>query len=319
MLFQINIIQTTDLRINNKSIKIWNKIYPKINKKDDFSKCELRDIDEDEYRNFKLYFINKYFAIKKEEIDKNKNDTFNFSTYLISDNYIIDKSISDYDYAIPNKYSKVYGFSDEKFDSFSFNDKNLKVALSLDTYSSIKFKNIFNSNEIVDFKSNAINFKSEISSNEIEDINEALSNLIKQNINIEDESSIKNLKASNKSKTSINNILIFLLKYSFNFRTSNELKEQLFNIFSKIFKCAKGRKIEKYFDIPIQFQKYKIFLEKLSYIISFILLCISPGELLEYEYLENNENCHSNINEIYSKNFLNQMQLNLKVKYHQMK
>ena len=137
---------------------------------------------KDECRNYKLYFIIKYFAIKKETIDK--NDTFNFSTYLISNNYIIDNSINNYKYAFPDKYNGVYGFFDEKFDSFAFNDKNLKVALLFYTFTSSKFKNIFNYDEIVDLKLNAIEFKGEISSNEIEDINGALSNLIKQSINI---------------------------------------------------------------------------------------------------------------------------------------
>ena len=44
-------------------------------------------------------------------------------------------------------------------------------------------------------------------------------------------------------------------------------------------------------------------MEKLSYIISFTLLCLSPGELLEYEYKEDYENI---INEINIKNISNE-------------
>ena len=31
-------------------------------------------------------------------------------------------------------------------------------------------------------------------------------------------------------------------------------------------------------------------MDKVSYIISFVLLCLSPGEIIEYEYIESQEN-----------------------------
>ena len=85
------------------------------------------------------------------------------------------------------------------------------------------------------------------------------------------------------------------MKYSFKFNP-DELKKNLFEIFKTMYKYADGRKIEKYFEIIIENDNIKFFLEKLSYIISFTFLCLSPGELLEYEYKENYENILNEIN-----------------------
>ena len=79
------------------------------------------------------------------------------------------------------------------------------------------------------------------------------------------------------------------MKYSFKFKTSTELKNDLFDKFQEMYEKS-GRTIEKFFDSSIQKENLKIFLDKLSYIISFISLCISPGEILEYEYKETIKN-----------------------------
>ena len=94
------------------------------------------------------------------------------------------------------------------------------------------------------------------------------------------------------------------MKYSFKFKTSDKYKQNLLKVFKTIYKYAEGRKIEKYFEINIENANIKLFLEKLSYIISFTLLCLSPGELLEYEYKEDYENIINDIN-IEKKNILN--------------
>jgi hypothetical protein len=52
----------------------------------------------------------------------------------------------------------------------------------------------------------------------------------------------------------------------------------------------KTRKIEKYYNSNIQDENLKIFLNKVSYIFSFVLLCLSSGEIIEYEYIESQEN-----------------------------
>ena len=97
------------------------------------------------------------------------------------------------------------------------------------------------------------------------------------------------------------------MKYSFRFKTPDEFKQYLFEIFKTMFRYAEGRKKEKYFEINIKNENIKLFLEKLSYIISFTLLCFSPGELLEYEYKEDYENI---LNEINIKNILNEFEEN---------
>ena len=127
-------------------------------------------------------------------------------------------------------------------------------------------------------------------SDNINDINEVISDLINNKINVKESQSIKNLKTT-ENKTSLQNILIFLLKYSFKFETSEQLKEQLNKSFNKMYPLSnQTRKIEKYYNSNIQDENLKIFLDKVNYIISFVLLCLSPGEIIEYEYIESHEN-----------------------------
>ena len=77
------------------------------------------------------------------------------------------------------------------------------------------------------------------------------------------------------------------MKYSLRFVSSEKLKEELFNIFNKMYKYSKkSRKIDKFFNPTIKDERLKVFLEKFSFIISFVLLCLSPGDILEYEYYE---------------------------------
>ena len=173
------------------------------------------------------------------------------------------------------------------------------IGLEINNYS--KYKTIFSSEQRNAFKLCLEKFTKKIKSNDIRDINEAIFILINKEINIEDENTIKNLNISNE-KTPTENILIFLMKYPFRFKTSDKFKQNLFEIFKIMYKYAEGRKIEKYFEINIKNENIKLFLEKLSYIISFTLLCLSPGELLEYEYKEDYENI---LNEI-KKNILNE-------------
>ena len=110
----------------------------------------------------------------------------------------------------------------------------------------------------------------------------SISNIIKQRLNISDDKSIMDLKISN-DKTNIENIIIFLLKLSLNYKTSDEFGQYLQNIFNRIYNNS-NRKIKKLFESKIQDEKIKLILDKLFYLFSFVLLIISPGELLEYEY-----------------------------------
>ena len=285
-----NIINKTILRINGTNIQIGNKSFPKIQKYGCNSSCNFYN-DLINFKNIKLFFIDNNFKLKKAKISD--KDTFNFSTYLILSNKIIEEQISNYQFSEPFNYSKVYGFAKEKFGLFQFNVLEIALSFKITKFSS--YKTLFSMEQRNSFKKNLEIYKKGILSNNINKINEAIGILINKKINIEDENSIKNLIIS-EDKISINNILIYLIKYSFKFESAEELKQNLSIIFLTIYYNSK-RKIEKFFNVNIQIENLKIFLEKLSYIISFTILCVSPGEILEYEYKENIEN--NFLNEIY--------------------
>ena len=283
----INIKEKTQIKINNKSIEIENIEFPKIiikkeynNRRASFS--NLKGYQNNEYTNqFRLFFINKCFFLKKESIEGGY-DYNNFSTYLIYNNKIIQESKYVYIYQTP-RTKKVFGFSDGKFGIFKFYDINLKIALAYSEYTTDYnlFNSIFNDNQRDIYKSSIKNIKLKICSSYVKDVNEAISSLINKNINIEDENSIKNLEISNE-KTSAINILIYLFKYSFNFKTSNELKLKLLWYYKRMYQMS-NREIKQYFIPKIKKEKLKIFLEKVSYIISFVFLCLSPGDIMEYD------------------------------------
>ena len=295
----INIKDYFKLKIFNKSLFIKNEGYPKIIKNKTTSFCSLENktrnfINLSDAHKFKLYFINGNFTLKKETIDS--YDYFNFSTYLILHNKIKQESKNNYEYKYPKENDLCYGFVNDKFQLCKYNNKNLKIALSYKLNNFNFYYSIFINYERKGFKDkiNDIKFKTKIISDKITDINEAIGYLISKKVRIEDGNSIINLKIS-YNKTSIENILIFLMKYSLRFESSEKLKEVLFNIFNIMYPFSnKSRKIDKFFNPTIKNERLKVFLEKFSFIISFVLLCLSPGDILEYEYYEddslNNEN-----------------------------
>ena len=301
----INIKNSIELKINNKSIKILNINTPKINiYQSSYFRFDWNDfdiIDKKDKNKFKLIAITRDFKlIEKSEISNTMTGKNIFSGYVFLNNEIIGKKITGYNelYYL-NKY-KIYGFSDEeKFDLFSFKDKSLKIAIAVSSIN--PSNNIFNNKKRINFQNNLENNKQKFLSNNINEINEFISDIINQKINIIDDNSVSNLKIS-EGLISVENVIIFLMKYSINFKTSIEFKEKLQDIFKKIYKYSE-REIKQLFkNNNIQDEKIKIFLEKISYILSFVSLIISPGELLEYEYKEDTKINIKNSNEIGIKN-----------------
>ena len=143
----------------------------------------------------------------------------------------------------------------------------------------ISFKNKFNNNFIY-FEKDDLNL-----------INNCITNIINQNIDISNMESIKNLNIS-QEKISIENIIIFLLKLSLRFKNNDEFKNFLQNSFETMY-VHSNRKIKKLFQTNIQDKIILSNLNNLSYILSFVLLVVYPGELLKYEY----ENMKENKNE----------------------
>ena len=207
------------MKINGKSIIIGNRDYPNIIKANSISFCNYeRDLIDTKI--IKLFFINKNFELIKAKFYN--RDTFNFSTYLILNNNIIEEQKNEYKYSAPNNYTKVYGFSKEKFDLYQFDA--LEIALSFKINNFASYRTLFDMKQRKSFKIRLENFKKEILSDSINNINKAIGILINNEINIEDENSIKNLIIS-EDKKSINNILIYLIKYSFKFETAEEIKK----------------------------------------------------------------------------------------------
>ena len=310
----IDIEKPIAIKIMNKDIIIEGIDFPKIDKNYECSKVIFKNnnpsdkTDSYDIQNLKVIFINKSFQLKNEDEDY---DFFHFSTYLIFENKIIEESKNEYDFENPKENDNVFGFSNGIFGSFRYNNITIALGYKVENYK--YYKSIFTNNQRTNYKKSIENnnFKEKIISMNIKDINEAISYLINKDINIEDENSIKKLQIS-EDKTSIINILIYLLQYSLNFKTSDELKEKIIQYFKRIYKFS-NRKIQKFFIPNIQNEKLKTVLEKLSYIISFVLLCVSPGEIIEYEYIEsqNIPNIDDNDNNINKKISLLEEQFNL--------
>ncbi len=132
-------------------------------------------------------------------------------------------------------------------------------------------------------------FLIKIKSNDIKMISEAIGYLIEKNdLNLEEnslEKTIQNLEITNE-KTSVNNILKYLMKYSFQFKNEIEFKNSLKENFKEMYSY---REISEYFETNKNLsEKIKLFLNKFSYIINFVLLCLSPGDLLKNEMISYN-------------------------------
>ena len=286
----IKLEKVTLLKINDKSIEIENLGYPKISIHNSMIECKfgyLEEIDKDTLNQFKLYTIDNNFKIQEEQISSRYRWVYNiFSVYLIFKNEIITKNIGKYNFDKSNK-RKIYGYSDENSDMgvFRYNDKNLKIALAYKIeYYNNNYYTIFDSKIRNKFMSFLNNNKNELILNDLIKVNRSISNIISQQINISEENSINNLNIT-KEKISVENIIIFLLKYSKKFKAIDDFAKYLQDSYNKIYSYT-FREIKPFFIPKIDNDNSKNILDKLSYILSFVLLLLSPGELLEYEYQE---------------------------------
>ena len=135
------------------------------------------------------------------------------------------------------------------------------------------------------------------------------------------ENNIKQIKIS-EDKTSIVNIFIYLIKYSYEFNDKETFRSNLEEKYKIMYN---HRKIYEYFIPQIKDENIKSFLYKLSYIISFVLICIFPGELLKNEienmkFQENNDSDfekRKELEKIFEKYYLNNInQLNNEIIYY---
>ena len=155
-----------------------------------------------------------------------------------------------------------------------------------------KKKSIFTSKQREEFNkkiNNKYNFIEKIKSKELNDINYAINYIFEQNenklINLinYDMEELSKFEVTNE-QTSINNIILYLMKLYIN-KSTQDMKKDLMNVYKSMYKC--DRKINPYFSPDLSWEEnIKSFKEKLGYIISFVALCVSPGELLENEINE---------------------------------
>ena len=274
----------SQFNINDKKIIIKNIPKPSIGiiqSKINFNWNPLALVDREYLEQFHLISIEKNFSIKNYKINGNfKMLHDSFSLYFLFNNKIIDYKKMKYKFENIT-CQEIYGFSDEKFGLFKYNDNNIKIILSIKIYTFDYYRTIFNEHIRTNFMKKLKENLKNLNSTRINEINKGISNIINQNVNISNINTIENLNISN-DKTSFENIIKFLLKYFLN-KSVDELKKNLQEIFNQIYIYSK-REIKKYFISKIIDEKTLINLDKFSYILSFVHLILSPGELLEYEY-----------------------------------
>jgi hypothetical protein len=140
---------------------------------------------------------------------------------------------------------------------------------------------VFSNEQRIEFKKKIENYINDLESNDTIKIFDVINKLIqKNNINQDNfENEITNLELINNDKISISNILIYLIKqYSLGKDNKGELDNNIQSMY-------KYKEIKEFF-IPNKKLSYKLkkFLLNISYIISFVSICLSPAELLHYEY-----------------------------------
>ena len=289
----INIKHKSEIKINDKSLIVENVEIPSIQLDGSMFQLNWNYNDKKEttdIQNFKLILIDKNFYKKERKISPSTNymsETNIFSAYLIYNNNIIKELTGKYNnnYSGKNqqKYRKIiYGFSDKEFDLFKLSDPNLQIALSYKVDYNSNYMSIFNDEIKYNIKNKYNSNKEKIISNDINKINSAISDIINFKIDISKKNPMEKLIITD-DKTSIENIIKYLLKFSVKYKKSDDLRDYLQNIYNKIIK-ASNRKVSKLFISTVQDEKIKLILDKLSYILSFLFLIIIPGDILEYEY-----------------------------------
>ena len=260
---------------------------------------ELYDIEK-----YKLFIIcNNTYKLNEEKINGYSEDYF--SAFLICNKEIVDKKIKKkYEFIKVQENDKVFGFEENENVKLS-EASNMAIILAYYKDNLIN-ESVFTDEQREDYKCTIENpkFLDNIKSNDLKHINEAIEYLIKKNINLDKDIKeiVENLEITNE-KTSYINIIIYLMKYSLKFKEVDEFKKNLENNFEKIYS---HRDINEYFE-PNQSFSGNTFLKNFSYILSFVSLILSPGEILINEIIEKNEKTNKNeieltdYNEIYER------------------
>ncbi|ORX61262.1 hypothetical protein BCR36DRAFT_408210 [Piromyces finnis] len=275
-----------NIRINDKNIKINIIGLPKLDSdyknNNNFNEIIYWANSNKNIQN-KLSFLiinNKYKIQREKEIKSVKLNKI-YSCYLLFNNKIIAHKFSiNYTNINSDKsYCKVYGLYDNNLcDDKIYKDVDIALLIK-DNNSHIfnifsedqkkKFLNILNNNE----------FKNNLLSDSIADIEKSINKLIKRELPLNEtetiNENINNLDITGE-KTSIDNIIIYLMKMSITYENEafiNQLKSWL--------KIMYNREILlPYFDVNNTLNEtIKQFLEKLSYIISFVDTVVNPGVL----------------------------------------
>ena len=290
----------------NKYLKIKKINAPKIKlNENNFTLYNIEKIHEHEKNNFTIFEIDTNYHLVHKEINGQNMNNESFSIFLLYYNKIID--FHKKNYIIKEKFEeneRVVGFNKELIFVESEEYKNISIILSYKN----PFISIFNNEQRQDLQSTVQIIKIKLESNNINDLEEALSSLIKiKEIQLGKgiQESVNNLKIINDKKISYENIIIVLLKYSLKFDDIEDFKKELEEFFKKMYS---SRQIYYSFHPNEKLGQDLIkFLEKLSYIISFTLLCLDPGQLYEneinYIYLNNLVKIENDLKEEFDKCF----------------
>ena len=171
-----NIKDETELKINDYLIKVKNISIPNIKLVGSNLNCNLKNLENKDLEKYTLITIDKSFKINRDKLLNKKNDINIFSFYLIDNDKIISKEVTEYKIEEKNDRRQIYGFSVEKFDLFGGKNKNkkdLKICLSFkNNYLRDQYKNIFTNDERNNYKNKLKNFKNEKENSDNKNIND---------------------------------------------------------------------------------------------------------------------------------------------------
>ena len=263
-------LKVNDISIDIKNAEIENLLSKKINLDNSYSAIIITKIQNS---------INK---IKIREINSIPKKFY--SLYLVfNNNELIMKHVNlKYNHIPPSPKNYYFGFIENDNNNELKEFSNFKIIIANDDSPE---NSVFSDEQRKKFNEDLEENLNNLTSCDMNRIFESLSNLTGKEIKYEFnfENIIRNLELKNNDKCSIQNILIYLIK-NFSLENENNLIDFLNKVINNIYKF---RKIDLFFypdnKIPGHAES---FMKNLSYIISFILICLSPLELLPYEYCE---------------------------------
>ena len=274
----IGIISDITLNINDYVITIEELKIPNIIQIGENYKFELDDKEIQKHNNdFEVYIISENFHKVKNQI--NQLIPKYYTIYLVHKNeLVLYKENFKYTIEQPQEGKRYYGFNKENKFTNEINYEDLIIILGIYN-SDNELMTVFSNEQRIEFKKKIENYINDLESNDTIKIFDVINKLIqKNNINQDNfENEITNLELINNDKISISNILIYLIKQ---YSLGEDIKDELdYNIQS----MYEDKEIKEFFipnkNLP---HKFKQFLLNISYIISFVSICLSPAELLPY-------------------------------------